>query len=209
VAGVVVVLAVAQLVLPGIAAQRLRDRLARSGQVLQVDVSAFPAIELLWHQADHITVRMGTYAPQPGHLSSLLGELGQVGTVDASASQLRTGPLVLQNATLTKRAGQVTGSATVSESNLRAAVPFLRSVVPIASAGGQLTLQGTASAFGITATLDATVAAQNGDLVVSPDVPFGGLATLTLFSNPALDVQSVSAAPAPGGFALTANAQLR
>jgi len=202
-------LVVAQLLLPGIAAQRLRDRLARSGQVLRVDVEAFPAVELLWDQADRVTIRMGDYAPAPGHFSSLLGELGQVGAVDASASQLHTGPLILRDATLSKRGDAVTGSATVSESNLRAAVPFLQSVVPVASAGGQLILQGTASAFGITATLDATVAAQDGNLVVSPDVPFGGLATVTVFSNPALDVQSVSAAPAPGGFVLTANAQLR
>lgn len=203
------VLVAAQLVLPGVAAQRLRDRLARSGQVLTVEVDAFPAVELLWDQADRVTVRMGIYAPQPGRLSSLLGELGQVGTVDASASQLRTGPLVLQNATLSKRGEEVTGSATVSEASLRAAVPFLQSVVPVASAGGELTLQGTASAFGVTATLDANVAAQDGTLVVSPDLPFGGLATVTVFSNPALDVQGVSAAPAPGGFAVTANALLR
>ena len=44
---VLVLLLVAQLVLPGIAAQRLRDRLSRSGQVLKVEVDAFPAVELL------------------------------------------------------------------------------------------------------------------------------------------------------------------
>jgi hypothetical protein len=209
VAAAIALLGVAQLALPGIAAQRLRDRLARSGQVLQVEVDAFPAIELLWDQADHVTVRLGTYAPQPGHLFSLLGELGQVGTVDASASQLRSGPLILEHARLSKRGDRVTGSATITEANLRAAVPFLQSVVPIASAAGQLTLQGTASAFGLSATLDATLAARNGDLVVSPNVPFGGLATVTVFASPALAVQSVSAAPAPGGFALTAYARLR
>ena len=47
--------------LPGIAAQRLRDRLSRSGRVLEVKVEAFPAIELLWHQADRVVVRMASY----------------------------------------------------------------------------------------------------------------------------------------------------
>ena len=55
---VVVLLGVAQLVLPGIAASSIRDRLSRSGKVLDVQVSAFPAIELLWHQADRVVVRM-------------------------------------------------------------------------------------------------------------------------------------------------------
>src|SRR5207248_45620 len=49
---IVLLLVVAQLVLPGIAEQRLRDRLSRNGTVIQVHVSAFPAIELLWHHAD-------------------------------------------------------------------------------------------------------------------------------------------------------------
>lgn len=47
----VVVLGVAQLVLPGIAAQRIRSQLDRYGHVRSVSVSAFPAIELLWHRA--------------------------------------------------------------------------------------------------------------------------------------------------------------
>jgi hypothetical protein len=53
------------------------------------------------------------------------------------------------------------------------------------------------------------VGPRNGALVAAPDVPFGGLATVTLFSSPRIAVQSVTAAPAPGGFALRARAQLR
>ncbi|MBV9535447.1 MAG: hypothetical protein JO321_08570, partial [Solirubrobacterales bacterium] len=64
----------AQLVLPGVAAQQLRDRLARSGQVLEVKVEAFPAIELLWHQADRVVVRLGRYRATPGHLGSDLAQ---------------------------------------------------------------------------------------------------------------------------------------
>ncbi|MFZ0377875.1 MAG: hypothetical protein WAL38_08625, partial [Solirubrobacteraceae bacterium] len=58
---VLLVLVVAQLVLPGIAADRLRDQLARSGTVISVKVSAFPAIELLWGDADSVVVRLGRY----------------------------------------------------------------------------------------------------------------------------------------------------
>jgi len=39
-------------------------------------------------------------------------------------------------------------------------------------------------------------------------VPFGGLATIKVFSNPHVEVQSVSAAPAPGGFSVTATGRL-
>lgn len=205
---VVVVLGVAQLVLPGIAEQQLRDRLERNGQVLDVHVSAFPAIELLWHRADTIVVRLGHYRSAPGHLSSLLDQAGNVGTLTASATQLDTGLLTLQDATLSKHGSQLTGTAVVTEDAIRHALPILQSVTPVASGDGTLTVRGTASLLGLSASVDATVAARNGALVVVPDVPLGGLATITVFSNRHLEVQSIGATPTPSGFAVHATGEL-
>jgi hypothetical protein len=209
-AGVVVlVLVVAQIVLPGIAARHLRDTLEKSGTVLEVKVSAFPAIKLLWHHADSVIVRMGTYRSGVGHLGSTLAGSSDAGKIDASAQQLEVGPLTLRNATLQKRGSGLTGAATVTEADLRSAVFFLDNVEPIASGNGQLTLRGTASFLGLKAAVDATVAAQNGALVVAPDVPFGGIATLTLFNNPHVKVQSVSATTVPGGFRVAAQGNVQ
>lgn len=207
--GLLVVLAVAQLVLPGIAAQRLRDRLAGQGTVLSVKVSAFPAIELLWHHADHVVVRMASYRSSVGPLGSTLAGAGDAGTIDASATELETGLLTLRDATLTKRGNELTGTALVTEADLRTGVPFLDNVQPVASGDGRLTLRGTASLLGLSATVDATVAAVGGHLVVQPDVPFGAVATVTVFSNPHVNVQGVAASPAPGGFSLLARATLQ
>jgi hypothetical protein len=204
-----VLLGVAQLVLPGIAAQRLRDRLSSSGKVISVSVSAFPAIELLWHHADRVVVRMADYRSAVESLGSNLASAGDARTLDASVGLLQTGLLTLRDATLTKRGNQLTGTARVSEADLRAAVPFLDDVQPVASGGGQLTLRGTATLFGVTASVDATVAAAGGHLIVQPDVPFGGLATVTVFSNPHVSVQGVGASPAPDGFSLLARGALQ
>lgn len=206
---VLLVLVIAQLVLPGIAAQTIRDRLSRSGQVLDVEVSAFPAIELLWHQADHVVVRMASYHSNSATLSSNLDRVADVGTLDASANVFSSGLLTVRDASLQKRDNQLTATATITQADLRSSLPVLESVQPVASSGGTLTLQGTANVLGARATIDATVRPQNGALVVSPDVPFGGLATITLFSNPSIAVTAVSAIPAPGGFVLTAHAVLR
>ena len=208
-AAVLLLLVLVQLVLPGIAEQRLRDRLARSGRVIKVEVDAFPAIELLWHQADRVVVRMATYTSSANALGPTVAQVADVGSLDASARELRAGLLTLRDATLRKRGSILTGRASVTEANLRAAFPILDSVRPVASSGGQLTLQGTATLLGVSATVDATVRPQDGALVVTPDVPLGGLATITLFSNPAVQVQSIAADPAPGGFAVSARAQLR
>lgn len=206
---VLLLLVVAQLVLPGIAEQRLRDRLARSGQVLQVEVDAFPAIELLWHQADKVVVRVGRYRSSSTHLGNMLGQTADVGTLDASATELDTGLLTLRDATLRKRGNELTGSARVTESDLRAALPILQNVQPVASGNGAITMRGTASLLGVSATIDATVQAQGGRLIVTPNIPFGGFATLTLFDNPHVAVQAVGASSAPGGFTVSGRAQLR
>lgn len=202
-------LGVAQLVLPGIAADRLRDRLSASGTVLSVKVSAFPAIELLWHRADRVVVRMGQYHSGSSDLGSSLAQTADVGSFDASVDVLQSGLLTLRDATLTKRGNELTGTALVTESDLRSAVPFLDNVEPVASGNGKLTLRGTATLLGFTASVDATVAAQGGQLVVAPDVPLGGLATVTVFSNPHVDVQDVGASAAQGGFSVLAHGQLQ
>jgi hypothetical protein len=206
---VLALLIVAQLVLPGIAADRLRDRLAGSGTVLEVKVSAFPAITLLWHRADHVVVRMADYRSGASNLGDSLAQTADVGTLEASVGELRSGALTLRNATLVKRGNELTAAATVTEADLRAAVPFLQGVQPVASSGGRLTLRGTASLLGLQASVDATVAAENGALVVAPDVPFGGIATITLFDNPHVRVESVGAVALPGAFRISARATLQ
>jgi LmeA-like phospholipid-binding len=206
---ILLVLVVAQLVLPGIAEQRLRDRLGRSGNVLSVEVHAFPAIELLWHHADRVVVRMARYRSSTGSLGRLLSEAGGVGSLDASAAQVDVGLLTARDATLRKRGDRLTGTARVTEADLRTAVPILQSVVPVASSDGRLMLRGTAALLGVSATVDATVRPQNGALVVVPDVPFGGLATITVFSDPHVEVDGVSERAAPDGFTVTATARLK
>lgn len=209
VAVVVAVVVVGQLVLPGIAAQRLRDRLARSGRVLAVHVSAFPAIKLLWHHADTVIVRMATYRAAPANLPGTLHQVADVGSLRASAQVFQDGRLVVHDARLVKQGDRLIASAAVRESALRGVLPILTSVTPVASGGGRLVLRGTATLLGLSATVDATVSAADGKLVVAPNVPFGGLASVTLFSDPRIRVTGVSASPAPGGFTVRATAVLR
>ena len=138
---VLVLLVIPQLVLPGIAAQQLRDRLSQSGTVLKVEVDAFPAIKLLWHRADKVVIRMGTYRSSATKLSDTLGQVGDAGTLDASAGTLTVGLLTLRQATLQKRGNQLSAGALVTQADLRASFPVLDGLQPVASRGGQLTLQ--------------------------------------------------------------------
>src|SRR2546430_741937 len=98
-AGVVLLLLVliAQLVLPGIAAREIRDRLSRRGRVLSVEVKAFPAIELLWHHADKVVVKLGRYRANASQLGKDLADTADIGTLDATAAEIDAGLLTLRN----------------------------------------------------------------------------------------------------------------
>lgn len=204
---VVVLLVVAQLVLPGIAATRLRDRLARSGKVISVSVSAFPAVELLWHRAGEVDVRLASYHAAGGAgLGRALDQTADVGTINVSVEELNTGLVALRNVILRKRGDVLTGRATLTLANLQAALPAGLEVEPVASGDGKLVLRG--SALGLTA--DATLSAQDGVLQIAPDVPLlGALLTITVFRDPDVDVQGVGARTVPGGYSMYASARLR
>ena len=207
---VLVVLVVAQLVLPGIAARRVRSQLHGHGSVRSVSVHAFPAIELLWHHADSVTISMRSWSASPGRLDGQLGQLGDVGTLRASVGVVRVGALTVHRVSLVCTGGRIVGRGTVREADLRRAVSFLRSVVPVTSSDGKLVLRGTASVLGlIGGSVDATVRARSGALIVSPDVPLGGLATVTVFSAPAVRVTGISAATVGGGFVARVTGRLR
>jgi hypothetical protein len=204
-----IALAVAQLVLPGVAAQRIESRLSPYGSVRSVTVDAFPAIKLLWHRADAIHIHLASYRSGSGEVGSLLGQLGGVGSLDVAADQLDIGLLRVRDATLRKRGRALSAGAQITEADLRAAVPFLDGVVPVDSRPGTITLRGAVTLLGVTARATATVQPSNGALIVSPNVPFGALATLTLFSDSQVAVQGVAATSAPDGFHVSARGVLR
>jgi hypothetical protein len=148
---------------------------------------------------------MARYQSTPGHLGSALAQAADTGSLDASARVLQSGLLTLRNATLTKRGDELVGSGSVSEADLRSAVPFVQGVTPVASGNGKLVLRGTA--FGVSA--DATLMAVNGKLVVQPNVPILDFFTVTVFSNPHLVVQGVAARATPQGFVFSGRGRLK
>ncbi len=207
-AGLILVLVAAQLALPGIAEHRLRDRLERSGTVERVEISAFPAVKLLWHRADDVTVRMGRLRTGSGNFADLLVRTVDTDDLDASAEEQRILTLRLHDSRLRKRGDELTLSSTVDDADLRAALPPGFDLRPVASGDGALVLEGSAELLGQRFQGRAVVAARNGRLILAPDVLFGGFLTVTLFADPRIEVLSVGARQRAGGFTLVARARL-
>jgi hypothetical protein len=207
-AALIVVLVGGQLVVPPIATTVLRHRLSKDGRVISARLSAFPWVQLLWQQADKLTVRMADYEAAPAQITKLLQEAEGIGTLDVSIGVIQTGLLSLHDVSFSKHGDEMAGAARLDLGDLQAALPIVRSLTPVKNADGQLVLRGTASVLGVNATVDVVVAARDGKLVVAPTGLFGAFATVTLFDDPQIRVQSVSAAAVPGGLRFVARGQV-
>lgn len=211
----VVVLGVAQLVLPPIAAQRVRDRVQPYGSVSSVHVSALPAVEMLWGQIDSLSVKTGSLRIPLPDTANLLASARGVQNMDLASTQtdltaagLTSSGLLLREVSLKKRGQALEGQATLRKSDLRAALPPGFDIQPLASEGGEVQVRASGALFGAQASIEGVVSAQEGKLVVQPTgFPLAGLATLTLFSDPRILIQGVAAIPSEGGYRLTIQAR--
>jgi hypothetical protein len=129
--------------------------------------------------------------------------------VRASVGELDARLLTLRDVSLRKQGGELTGSALVTQPDLRAALPLIQSVQPVASANGRLTLRATVSVLGVAAAVDLTLQAQDGALVLTPNLPLGGLGRITLFASRRVYVQEVGGAAVTNGFSAFVRARLR
>jgi hypothetical protein len=201
----VAVLVGGQLALPRIAERRITSDLSKSGQVRRVSVDATPGIKLLFGHADRVEVEMSEVrAGTTGRLVDLLRRSSGTTHLDARADLVTLGPLRLHAALLTKDHDRLSGRATVSESELTAALPSQLRVRPVAEPSGELVLEGAVGPI----VARARLTARDGALVVAPEGLLGGLGSLTLFKDSRVAIADVGSRPAPGGFTLTADGRL-
>jgi hypothetical protein len=206
------VLALAQLLLPGIAASRISSRVGRYGRVESVSVKAWPAVELLWGSADSVTVRAMSLTLSPAQTAKLLWEARGASRLELTAPSLREGPLKLTQASLRKHGQALAAQARISDADVRTALPAGLRVELLSSQAGAVRVRAGGGPFGAGASVDALAGASTGRLVVHGlGSPLSGL-RLTLFSEPHVYVQGVSAsveAGQPLSYRLTINATLR
>jgi hypothetical protein len=209
-AGALVAFAVAsQLILPTIAARRVRSGLERSGQVTSVDVSAFPAVKLLLGRADRINIRMTSYraAIQGGGSGSApavgdtLARLRGIGALDVTIGSLGIAVLVLREVHLSKRGADLNARAMLTTSAVRDVLPAGFSLPSSPIDEGLLTIDGPLRTVGLPLRRGARVIAEDGRLVLRPEGPsLGSLASLALFDDPRVAVTDVRVDRASGGF---------
>jgi hypothetical protein len=197
-----------QLLLPTLAEHRVRGQLERYGEVEKVDIHAFPAIRLLWKDADRVVVRMRTYASGQSKIADFLARTDHLDELDARVDSMMASSVAFTNLRLRKRGDRLVGEASATAEALREALPGGLDVRPVASGGGQLLLEGSVGFLGATITARARLLAREGRLVVQPDVPLGGLLSFSVFDDKRVAVEAVGARVSPGGYTFTARAHL-
>ena len=213
--GVVVVLALAQLALPGIAARIARDQLGKYGTVRSVRVRMFPAVELLWGHAQSATVRAGELRMSEAQFDELAPRMRGIENIDMTADSLQLGPWRVRDLRVQKRGEELELHGQVTHSDLQSALPAGVGVKVISSAQGGVEVRVSGSLFGVGASLLARLSAEEGKLIVQPQgLPFAALARITLFSDPRLavqsfDLQNEGEGENDGSYALALRAKLR
>lgn len=208
-----ILLVVAQLVLPSLAASRIKHRLQERGTVSSVKVAAFPAVKLLWGHADDVEVRMDAFRAPAGATGGGIGDafdrVGAVGHLDLSVGTLQAGPVILRDTRITKRGRDVDAIATLPNPDLRRALPPGFDLRPVAGPGGTLQLEGTMRLLGLRAQATARLLAQDGRIVVQPQSgPLAAAATMTVFDDDRFEVTRLQARDGSHGFTLHAAGRL-
>jgi hypothetical protein len=218
IAAVAVLMAIAQLTLPGVAARSVHSRLSADGTGVSVTVKAFPAVQLLWHDANEIDVTMASYHAAQSTIGGLLSEAGGVGTVKVSIGTFTSGVLTAHDVVVSKHGDHLIGRATLLDSDLqRATSGILSSVTPVAGAAGQLTLSGRLLSSG--QTLNLAVSANRGRIVAATEggsgllgavgsLLGGLLGPITVFSDPRVTVDTLTGEVVSGGLSVAVTATL-
>jgi hypothetical protein len=213
--GALVVLAgLAQLLLPKFAADRISSRIGRYGRVTSVHVSAWPAVKLLWKDADSISVRTSEIALTPARTDALLSEARGTDRLDLVAAGAHEGPLALSDVRLQKRGRALHASAFASADDVRAALPAGFDVRLLSSVGGRVEVRASGGLFGVGASVDAVAEAIDGKLVAHPRGALLRALRVTLFSEPHVRLDAIAARATSGprgeaGYQLQASATLR
>ncbi len=190
---IVAVVALAQVLLPGIAARMVRDKIEKYGTVKSVTVKAWPAVKLVWGEADEVLVRAGRLHVSPGQTVALLKEAKGVDKMDTTAESVEVGGLRLTSTSMHKHGSVLRVQARVSEEDVKRALPEGVELTLVKSEGGTVQVRAGGGLFGVRASVEAVARAEDGKLVARPTAfPLDGL-KLTVFEDPSVRVEGVRA----------------
>jgi hypothetical protein len=184
--------ALGEALLPGIATSKLRSSLQRNATDVAVKIEASPALELLLGRADRVTVHMRELRSSGhGSLNALLARTAHAARLDATVGRLFSHGLEIEDVSLQKRGDALALSAAVTTHAIRQALPSGIGISPTPDGQSALNLRMSVRALGHELSETAHVDASDGRLEISPASSLLQAIHITLFSDPRVSVDSV------------------
>ena len=212
-AALAAVLAVAQALLPRFAEHQVRAALGPQADGVHVDIRATPAVKLLWHRADRVTISVDRLRPRAsggGSTGEILAGLKVAPKLDLKIGDLQARGVHLRGVRVHKDGAALAANADVDLRALQGVLPPGLRVRPLSAPSGQIRLEGTVSPLGMPIHARAALLADAGRIVVRPEgLPFGSLVTVPVFSDDRIAVDDLGARPSGDGVVLSARARLR
>jgi hypothetical protein len=217
VAGLLVLaLVAAQLLLPGVAENRLKSDLEKQGSDVTVSVKAFPAVKLLLGRADDVTIEVTNLKTDEDgggdgdSLSDLLAQTKKTKKLDVHVKVLEDKLLRMQDVRVKKDGDKLTAVVKLNKSDVDAALPAELKLTDTEVPNG-LAVAGSTDVFGEQIEAEAKVYADDdGNLVLEPsDDLLGDLVSVPIFEDDRVAVDSISARNSGDGYEVTARGHLR
>jgi hypothetical protein len=185
-------LALGQLLLPAIAADRVRAELGDDRA--QVDIEAFPAWKLVLGKADRLDVSTPTVAAKgPTPLGDLLERAKDVNETDARIGTIAIDELRLRDVRVRIADGRVRTDATLSVRALSATVPGGGELTALPPASdGRPRFSARVGVLGVSADVPVAVGAVDGRVEVRPEEGLASAFSVTVFEDPGLRVEAVT-----------------
>ena len=211
----VVALIAAQLLLPGVAENRLKSDLETQGSDVTVSVKAFPAVKLLFGRADDVTIDVANLRPDEtgedgDSLSDLLAETKKTKKLDVHVNVLEDKLLRIEDVRLTKDGDNLTAVVKLRKRDVDEALPAELELVDRDVPNG-LAVAGSTDVFGEQIEAEANIYADDdGTLVLEPsDELLGDLVSVPIFEDDRVAVDSISAKNSGDGYEVTARGHTR
>jgi hypothetical protein len=192
-AAIVVLVVLAQVLAPGIAARVIRKKVEKYGTVKSVQVKASPAVKLAWMHADEVRVSAGRLTMSLEQAMTLLQEARGTDRVQVSAESVEASGLKLTKASLSKHGSGLRMDAVVSEAGVKKVLPPGFEVALVKSEKGTVEVRASGGLFGVGASVDAVAQAEDGKLVARPAGLLLSALKLTVFESPKVYVEGVEA----------------
>jgi hypothetical protein len=209
----VALLLLAQALLPRLAERQVRAALGPEADGVHVEIAATPAVKLLWHRADKVTITVDRLRPRTsggGSTGEILAGLNVARKLDVRIGDLQAHGVHLRAVDVHKDGPTVAAHADVDLHALQGLLPRGLRVEPVSAPNGEIRLDGTLKALGSRIHARGALLADRGRIVARPQgLPFGSLVSVPVFSDDRLAIEGLGARRSGDGVVLSARGHVR